>query len=115
MLLLPIEFDHLVAFAFQDVQDLFDSGMIVTRVALFSFLAALVVFCIVQDRVTAEGASRYVSLQRAALAEGGRAVSIDEVMQPAIRQSVRQGLLWSGGAAAAGLAAGALTRRARRE
>src|SRR5512138_1535907 len=59
-------------------------------------IAALVVFAVVQDRVTAAGARRYVSLQRAALAGRARAVTVDEIMRPAIARSVRQGLFWGG-------------------
>lgn len=65
--------------------------------------AALAAFCIVQDRVTADGARRYVALQREALAGGGAAVTVDEVMQPAVDRSVRQGLLAAGIAGAAGM------------
>jgi hypothetical protein len=59
-------------------------------------LAAVVVFAVVQDRVTAAGARRYVALQRAALAGRGPAVTVDEIMRPAIAHSVREGLLWGG-------------------
>ena len=61
-----------------------------------TIVAALLVFCVVQDRVTAAGARRYVSQQREALAGRGRAVTIDEVMTPAVRSSVRQAFFWSG-------------------
>jgi hypothetical protein len=59
-------------------------------------LAALVVFAVVQDRVTAAGARRYVELQRAALAGGAHPVTVDEIMRPAVSRSVREGLLWGG-------------------
>ena len=59
-------------------------------------LVAVVVFAVIQDRVTAAGARRYVALQRAALAGRGSAVTVDEIMRPAIAQSVREGLLWGG-------------------
>jgi hypothetical protein len=62
-----------------------------------TFVAALAVFCIVQDRVTAAGARRYVALQKDALAGRGRLVTIDEIMQPAIDRSVRDGLLAASG------------------
>jgi hypothetical protein len=65
-------------------------------------VAALATFCIVQDRVTAEGARRYVALQREALAGRGKRVTIEEVMQPAIDRSVRDGLLAAGGVAVMG-------------
>lgn len=66
------------------------------RVAVFAFVAAFVAFCIVQDRATAAGARRYVELQRDAIAGAGPAVRMDEVMRPAVRASVRQGLAWAG-------------------
>jgi hypothetical protein len=72
---------------------------------------ALAVFCIVQDRVTAAGARLYVALQKAALAQGGPAVTIDGVMQPAIARSVRLGLVSSGAVVAAGLGVGLVLRR----
>jgi hypothetical protein len=65
-------------------------------------LAALVVFAVIQDRVTADGARRYVALQRDAIAGHGQPVTIDEIMQPAIHRSVQQGLLWSGAVVVAG-------------
>jgi hypothetical protein len=65
-------------------------------------VAALATFCIVQDRVTADGARRYVALQREALAGRGKRVTIEEVMQPAIDRSVRDGLLAAGGVAVTG-------------
>jgi len=66
-------------------------------------LAALVVFAVVQDRVTAAGARRYVALQRDAIAGRGQPVTVDEIMQPAIHRSVRQGLMWSGLVLVAGI------------
>lgn len=68
--------------------------------------ASFAVFCVVQDRVTAAGARRYVALQRQALAGQGRAVTIDDVMRPAIDRSVRLALGAGGAVAALGLAAG---------
>jgi hypothetical protein len=85
------------------------------RAVVFAFVAAIVVFCVVQDRVTAAGARRYAALPRAALAGTGPPVTVDEVMSPSVRSSVRQGLLWSSGMAAVGLAgAAAVARRTRR-
>ena len=72
-------------------------------IVLTTVAAALVVFAVVQDRVVASGAGRYALLQRAALAGGGPAVTIDEVLRPAVARSVRDGLLWSGVVLAAGL------------
>lgn len=76
--------------------------------------AALAVFCVVQDRVTAAGARRYVALQRDAIAGRGPAVTIDGVMGPAIDRSVRLALLWSGAVAACGVTAGLAAGRASR-
>ncbi len=64
---------------------------------MVTFLAALAAFCIVQDRITAEGARRYAALQRAALAGRGNRVTIEEIMRPAIERSVRLGLLAAAG------------------
>lgn len=75
---------------------------------MLAVAAAIVVFCVVQDRLTAAGARRYVALQRAALAGRAPAVTVDEVMGPAVDRSVRQGLLWGAGVLAAGLGLAAL-------
>jgi hypothetical protein len=84
-------------------------------IVVITAVVALAVFCVVQDRVTAAGARRYTALQRDALAGRGRAVTIDEIMQPAIERSVQQGLYWGGGVMAAGLGvAGAAARRSSR-
>ena len=80
----------------------------VVRVTL---MAAVVVFCAVQDRVTAAGARRYVAQQREALAGRTTPVTIDGVMRPAVTRSVEQGLLWAGTVCAAGLVAAAAVRR----
>jgi hypothetical protein len=76
----------------------------------FTCAAAFVVFCVVQDRLTAEGARRYVALQKDALAGRGPAVTIDEVMKPTVARSVRLAFLSSGAVAAAGVAAGLAVR-----
>ena len=81
------------------------------RVAVLTIFVAFAVFCIVQDRVTAAGARRYVDVQRAALRGEGALATIDEVMRPAIRSSVTQGLGWSGAVAAVGLAGAAIRGR----
>ena len=89
--------------------------MTVTRVVVFTFLAAVVVFAVVQDRLTAAAARQYVRLQHAAASGGGPPVTIDEVMKPGVRRSVRIALSWSGGVTLAGLAgAAAVARRSRR-
>jgi len=86
----------------------------VSRVAVFTFVAAAVVFCVVQDRVTAAGVRQYVALHRAAIAGRGPAVRLDDVMAPARRRSVRQGLAWGGGVWAFGLGGAAILWRLRR-
>lgn len=73
-------------------------------------LAAVVVFAVVQDRVTAAGARRYVALQRAALAGRGPAVTVDEIMRPAITESVREGLWWGGAVLVGGVGIAAAVR-----
>ena len=82
------------------------SPRIVVRVTL---IVAVVVFCGVQDRVTAAGARRYVALHRA-----GTPAAVDEVMRPAVRESVEQGLTWAGAVTVAGLGVAAVLRRGRR-
>lgn len=82
------------------------------RVLWFTLAAALAVFCIVQDRVTAAGARRYVALQKEALAGRRPAVTIEEVMRPAVDRSVRLALICSGAVAVAGVAAGRVVGRA---
>ena len=85
------------------------------RLVLASVLAAGVVFLAVQDREMGVGAGQYVAAQRAALAGRGPAVSVDEVMAPAVRHSVRLGLIWGGIVGALGLVGTAfVTRRSRR-
>jgi hypothetical protein len=81
-------------------------------VLLTTAIVAFVVFAIVQDRVTAAGARRYVALQRDAIAGRGRAVTIDEIMRPAVERSVQQGLMWGGAVLVAGASvAGVVARR----
>ena len=77
-------------------------------VLVTTFAAATVVFCVVQDRVTAGGARQYVVQH-----EAGRPVRLDDVVAPAVRRSVRLGLASSGGvmAVGAGLAWAAGKRR----
>jgi hypothetical protein len=80
-------------------------------VVLMTLAAAVMVFAVVQDRVTASGAREYVARQRAALAGAAPPVAIDEVMRPAVERSVRQGLLWGGVVLVAGLGAAAVISR----
>jgi ABC-type Fe3+ transport system permease subunit len=70
----------------------------------FTLAAALATFLVVQDRITAAGAREYVTRQEASAAGSGPVVTIDEVMRPAVRRSVRIGLLAGGVVLAAGLA-----------
>jgi hypothetical protein len=87
----------------------------VRRTLLLSFAAAGVVFCVVQDRVTAAGARRYVAEQRRAVEAGHPPVAVAEVMEPAIRRSVEQGAVWGVATFFAGLTCGDIMRRRRRE
>jgi hypothetical protein len=82
----------------------------VVRVTL---MAALVVFCGVQDRITAAGARRYVALQRDAVAAGAAPIAIDAVVRPEVSRSVEQGLLWAGVVCVAGLGTAYAIRRRR--
>jgi hypothetical protein len=88
----------------------------VARVAVFSVVAAVGVFCVVQDRVTAAGARQYVRMHREAAAAGGPEPSLGQMMDRAVRQSVWYGLVAGGATAGAGLGAGVLAgRRTRRD
>jgi hypothetical protein len=83
-------------------------------VLVFTFVTALAVFAVVQDRLTARGTDQYVRAQRAAAAGIGTPPGIDAVMRPAVARSVRLGLLSGGVVAGAGVAGAALlARRAR--
>jgi hypothetical protein len=86
----------------------------VFRAGVYAFVAATVVFCVVQDRVTAAGVRQYVALQRVAIAQRAPAVRLDDVMRPARQRSVELGLLWGGVTGAAALGGVAILRRARR-
>ena len=79
----------------------------VRRIVLASITAATAVSLVIQDRVTAAGARDYVAQQRAAALGQAPAVTIDEVMRPAVRRSVRVALTWGGLVLAAGLATAA--------
>jgi hypothetical protein len=79
-------------------------------ILLLTLAAALVVFAIVQDRVTAAGARDYVTQQRAALDGAVPPVTIDGVMQPAVRRSVRLGASWAAVVMAIGLVGAAAVR-----
>jgi hypothetical protein len=62
-------------------------------IVIGSVVAAIAVFLVVQDRVTADGAREYVARQRATAVGQTPAVTIDEVMIPAVSRSVRVGAL----------------------
>ena len=81
------------------------------RVVVFTFVAALAVFCVVQDRVTAAGATLYGEQSLAAIAMDQPVIPVDTVMRPAIRRSVWLGLMSAGTVLMVGLgAAGAMSR-----
>jgi len=65
-------------------------------ILIITAIAALGVFAVVQDRVTAAGARRYVAIQRDAIAGRAQPVTVDEIMKPAVERSVQQGLMWGG-------------------
>ena len=83
------------------------------RVAALVVLAAVITFCLGQDAETSAGVGRYISAQRAALAGNGSRVTVDEIMGPANRLALREGLAWSGRVAMAGLIAILIYRRVR--
>lgn len=78
-----------------------------------TIIAALLVFAVVQDRVTASGAREYAARQRLALGGGGAPVTVEEVMGPAIRRSLRHALAGSGGVILIGMLGSRLGRRSR--
>jgi hypothetical protein len=83
------------------------------RLAGLVVLAAILTFCLVQDAETSAGVGRYISAQRLALAGQGPRVTVDEVMGPANRLAVREGMAWSGRVAMAGLIGLLIYRRVR--
>ena len=84
---------------------------LVVRPVVFTCIAAIVVFAVVQDRLTAAGVARYVAQHR--VERSGARVTIDEVMQPAVKDAVRQGALWAGAVLATGLSGTLIARRRR--
>ena len=70
-------------------------------------------FCLVQDAETSAGVGRYLTAQRAAMAGQGPRVTVDEIMRPANRLAVREGMAWSGRVAMAGLIGLLIVRRVR--
>ena len=86
------------------------------RAVVFTCIAAIVVFAVVQDRVTVAGVGEYVSAYRDAAAGRRSPVTIDEIMKPAVTRAALQGALWGGAVLVAGLGGTiALWRRASRE
>ncbi len=71
---------------------------------------AIMVFAVVQDRVTAAGARRYAATSRQALESGRQSVAVGDVMGPAIRSSVRWGAASAGLVLVVGLGVVWLTR-----
>jgi hypothetical protein len=91
-----------------------DNCRVVRRVVVFTFVAALAVFCVVQDRVTAAGAHAYAEQSRAASAHLARGLPVDMVMRPAIRRSVRLGLASAAAVFVAGFGAAFVIARGAR-
>jgi hypothetical protein len=85
----------------------------VGRLAGLVVLAAVLTFCLVQDAETSAGVGRYITAQRAALAGSGPRVTVDEIMGPANRLALREGMAWSGRVAMAGLIGLLIYRRVR--
>jgi hypothetical protein len=85
----------------------------VGRLAGLVVLAAIFTFCLVQDGETSAGVGRYLTAQRAAMAGQGPRVTVDEIMGPANRLAVREGMAWSGRVAMAGLIGLLIYRRVR--
>jgi len=85
----------------------------VGRLAGLVVLSALFTFCLVQDDETSAGVGRYLTAQRAAIAGQGPRVTVDEIMGPANRLAVREGMAWSGRVAMAGLIGLLIYRRVR--
>jgi len=87
---------------------------VVRRVVVFTFVAAFAVFCVVQDRVTAAGATQYGEQALAAIARHEPVTPVDAVMRPAIQRSVRLGLAAAGAVLMVGLGAAAAVSRSGR-
>lgn len=84
----------------------------VVRAVVFTCIAAIVVFAVVQDRLTSAGVGRYVALFRDRT-DGAAAATIDEVMKPAAAHAVRQGAFWGGAVLVTGLGGTLIARRRR--
>lgn len=86
------------------------------RLLAAACFCAVVVFCVVQDRITAAAVGQYVALQHDAQ-KGQRTsslITIDQVMRPAIRRSVRHGAMWGSLTFVVGAALAAFVGRAQR-
>ena len=81
------------------------------RAVLFTCIAAIVVFAVVQDRLTVAGVGEYVSAHRDAAAGRRPPVTIDEIMKPAVTRAAWEGALWGGVVLAAGLGGTIAVRR----
>ena len=86
---------------------------VVRRLVVFTFVAAFAAFCVVQDRVTAAGATQYGEQALAAIARHEPVVAVDVVMRPAIERSVRLGLASAGAVLMVGFGAAAAVWRRR--
>ena len=86
----------------------------IRRILGLTAVAALVMFCVVQDRVTAAGASRYALEALAAIDHHQPVAPIDSVMRPAVRRSVKLGLASASLVLAAGFGTAAIVSRVRR-
>ena len=82
------------------------------RAVVFTCIAAIVVFAVVQDRFTSAGVGRYVAMFRDQ-GQGASAATIDDVMKPAVAHAVREGALWAGAVLATGLGGTLIARRRR--
>jgi hypothetical protein len=78
------------------------------QLVLPTLLAAVVAFCVVQDRVTAAGARRYVALQREM---PSAAPKVRDVMAPAVHRSVLEGSAWGGAVLVVGLVCALMVAR----
>jgi ABC-type Fe3+ transport system permease subunit len=87
---------------------------VVRRVVVFTFLAALAVFCVVQDRVTAAGAQQYALRALAAIDRHQSVPPIDAVMRPAVRRSVKLGFLSADAVLTVGIVTAVVVSRRRR-
>lgn len=86
----------------------------VRHLVVLTVIAALAVFCIVQDRVTAAGAQQYALQALAAIDRHEPVAPIDSVMRPAVRRSVRLGFLSANAVLIVGMAAAAVVSRRHR-